>query len=482
MIIFYHGINPDSSELVIICSKLHKNNDLGYTLESFLSVIGVVMKNWVLSFLFLSCLPWMLYAESAPAGKDDTLVTYTLPNGYTICLKTVDSFKSDVLVRGIALGGYGQVPASDRASVQLASHIAWESGVGSMDGETLGRQLLQRNMELSLDIEPFYRSIEGSAPVGSEEELFQLISLLFREPRFSSEALKRVRARVGESIRLRQQDPEVVFEDSVRSVNTRNLALFDPLTVKQIESVSLDTAKRFFSNDYLTTTDWTFVVVGRFDQEKMRKLIQKHLGAVPKRQKSFDVVAPPNFKFANGWVKKQLKHSAIQESQTRITLPLNMEFTAETMEQLDLASQVLETRLRECMRKETGSTLGLDVAYELPLYPYVDQPVLMLHFHCAKRSAERLTDLMIQQLVKICQEGPREDELDKACMLRERNEEFWRRRRSYWLSVLSNSAVWGWNLQELNDPDAKCMRNGVQTFLRDHVISDRGTIVTMFPE
>lgn len=377
------------------------------------------------------------------------IVELKLKNGMTICLKPVDSAEDEILIQGFGPGGYASIVPAQRAAAQLAAAIAWESGAGSFSNQELNQYLYNNEVELALYVGPNSHSIEGSAPQENIQQLLKVANLLLTQPRFKKEALPKVTHRALQSAQLRVLDTESQFEDTVKEINTNGLSVLKPLTSSEIQALDFQAAQAFYEEHFLDPAKWTFVFVGNFDVEEMKPLIASSLGAVSQTQRPYKQAEKLEAVFPKGVTQKLAgKLQSQEEGLTRITFCLHIQGEPFHLKLWEVMTQVVETQLRKAFVQKTGSTHGVDVALELPLYPSVDPIWLTLEFRCRGDLTQKLVDLSLEEMRKLKQQGPVAEDLATAIQLQECNDLFWEGDDQYLLALLSNHYQLGLNIED----------------------------------
>lgn len=409
---------------------------------------------------------------------------FELPNGITVCLRPIDD-SDDILIRGIAPGGFSVLPVTQRSSGKLAADIAWDSGFGPWSGNELGNKLLTDSIELDARVTPFSRSIDGMASPARIEELLQVIQQLYTAPHFDQSAMAAVKKRLSESVQLRHQDPEMLFEDVIRSVNTGDLAVLHPVTAEDLRNIDFEVAKKFYLENFLSTDGLKFIIVGEFDVQTTVPLVAKYLGAIPKKSAAIGEELAPKISIPPGVNKQELVSKKLQECLTRLTFQLDLNITESSWQQLEIAAQVIETRLRTRFQEVLGSTQGIDVAYEFPYYPHNSPAWLAIQFRCPNCKTDGLVALILAEFQRLRTDGPTQQELEKVRRQQEVNDEFWLQHKRYWLEQLSNYYLWGLDIRGMikdykNSPHYK--PELIKEFLTKHLVISGHTMVLLKPK
>ncbi len=408
----------------------------------------------------------------------------TLPNGIKVCLKPIEN-TDDVRFKAVAPGGYSVLPQAFQPSGKLSAAIAWESGFGPWTGADIANKLLRESIDLETQVGPFSRSMEGSTMPSRVEELLKIVQQLYVQPHFDAAVISKVIERMAASVQLRHQDSETQFEDVIRSVNTKEQEILQPVTEEDLKKIDFAAAKTFYLENFLSTDGLTFLLVGEFSVDKTIPLVVKYLGTIPRRHLAKTLDTTPMVSLPTGITQREVASSVPQECQVRITFPLTADFNEQQWHQLEILSQVIETRLRRRFREVLGSTQGIDVAYELPYYPHRNPAWLAIQFRCAGCQTDNINRLILADLAQLREKGPQKEEVEKVRTLHTRNDEFWIQHKRYWVDMLANYYLWGWDpANSLKDYEG-CLNYQpalVQEFAQKHLNTGCYTLVLLKPK
>ena len=82
-------------------------------------------------------------------------------------------------------------------------------------------------------------------------------------------------------IENRESRPEIAFSDEVQIVTYGGHLRRRPISTEVLQEIDLDTALEVFENRFADTSDFTFLVVGSFDLDGIRPLVERYLGGLP---------------------------------------------------------------------------------------------------------------------------------------------------------------------------------------------------------
>lgn len=395
----------------------------------------------------LLAFPLVLCAQTSPEGKNQELniTELTLSNGMRVCLKPTDFDEEEIQIRLTSPGGFSLINPNKRASAELAANVALESGIGDLTCDKLCVILDDESIDFSMKVNAFDRTIEGVCDEGSLELFLKTASSAFTKANFTQEAFDKVIAQEKESISKRSLDFDTTFEDTFLAINTENLPALKPLTLADLERADFAVAKKFYDQRFIDPSDFICVIVGTFDVNKVKELVEKHLATIPPLAEKSELDKYFVASFPPGITKKKITMLKKGESIARLTFPITVPLNEQRIQSLETACQVIEARLRKEIRAQTNTTQAVDVAYELPLFPYLDLAWITIQFRGEPNIINNLAKTIIAQLTDLQQKGASEKEIADAKTQQTQSDEYWLRDNGYWVATLTNYYMLKWN-------------------------------------
>lgn len=381
-----------------------------------------------------------------------------LKNGMTIWLKPTKYENDEVSVVVTALGGYGALSQQERPSGELASSIAWESGIGDLSSDQVSIMLHDNHMEFSPKIYPFKRSIEGVANEKQLALMFQLVSKVFNQQKFTQEGYKTAVSKGTATALQKLKDSDLIFESEYLKVNTQGVKALKPLKEEELKLVDLEKAKNFFKRSFNDPSEFGVIIVGDFDPEAVMELAVKHLEAIPRPRLPSDFTQSVSQLFPSGVTEVDIKLPRRTDYVTRVTFPWKKTMSERKIYKLAIICQIIKSRLRWVLTKNLKHSYGIDVCYEFPFYPNLNNPWFSIRFRSDKESREEINKLIFAELKKMQESGVDQAELDALKSFEEGRDAFRLSDNDYWSSMLANYYLWHWDPQWI-DLSSKLTQN-----------------------
>lgn len=378
--------------------------------------------------------------------KSLDLTEIKLHNGLTIFLKPTNFDKNEVYIQLIAPYGYSNLPKENRPAGILSSKIAFESGVGKFIGHELPYKLYNESIDLHFNIERSHRIIDITTPPESLNNALLLVQSIFDENHISTEAVEKVLDKEKLHMGDISNNPIKNLETASMSLNTNNHFSIRPLSFKEIGKVDTKNVNEVFNSLFSDPSEFSAIIIGDIDVPVVKEFIIEKLSAIQKKETK-NCISFNNFpSFPKGITRKIIPSEQIKDSFSRITLPVNISFTKENIEIFQLLSHVLEKRIRKVILQETGKNFGIDVEYEIPIYPLKNMIWLNIQYHSEKNQMQYFEKLIIKEIEYLANNEIKKEELDYIIEEQKNSENFWKKTNSYWQNKIANYCLWNWEI------------------------------------
>ncbi len=375
------------------------------------------------------------------------LTQLRLGNGMTVWLKPTDYENDEIVIKLAALGGYASLPAADRPSGELAASIAWESGMGKLSGDQLSVLLYENSLDFAPKIQAFSRTIDGTSGNNGLGVFFHCVQMLFTQQKMSAAGMDIALANAKDSFGKMASDYEHIFETLFLKINTQGMPALQPLASADLAKVKLAVTKEFFHRAFSDPAEFVCVVVGSFDLPRMKALIKRYLGAIPKLKPAEGFVKNFGQVFPKGVTQQQINLPKRTDALTSLTFPWRKPMDEEGMYKMSFSCQVIEAHLRRVIIERMKLSYGIDVLYEFPFYPYLDCPWISIRFRCDADRVQPLRELIMAELKHLQEKGITQDDVEAIQHLEAGSNEFWLHDNFYWMSMLTNYYLWKWDPQ-----------------------------------
>jgi len=380
------------------------------------------------------------------AEQKDALInatTLTLSNGVKVILKPTDFKNDEILITGYSMGGTSLAPDADFISDNMADNIVGSSGIADFNQIQLGKMLAGKNVSVSPYINETTEGISGSASPKDFETALQLIYLYFTQPRKDADIWQSTLAQTKSVLANRSLDPQSVFADTVAATLSKgNFRRITP-TVAQLDKASLDKAYAFYKSRFADASGFTFTLVGNFDVEQIKPLLEQYLGGLPSTN-SHETFKDLGIRAPEGLVTKTVHKGIGDKSVVQLVFSGNYDYNESNNMQMEALGEVLNIKLIERLREKESGVYSPRVSAVYSKIP-VGRYNVTVSFSCAPVNVDKLIAATMEEIGKIKDNGATAVDVEKFAAEEKRSTEVQLKENSFWIGHLSSSSETGIN-------------------------------------
>ncbi len=296
---------------------------------------------------------------------------WTFANGARVMFAPSGLSENLVNLQAVSLGGWSTMEPGDRVLAgRLAPRAVRQSGLGSLSPAQLSRYL----DGISAAAEPFInettQGVSGSAGSDDVETMFQLMHLLFTEPRVDEQALAEV-VNLGEILlSLSQTRPD--WKAWVAYNQARygdEFDWFDPVASQEmLDALTAESLLDRYKQRFDSVEDLVVVVVGDIDRDTVERLARTYVGTLPSGEPDSYVNRRPPLPLEA--VRQEVELGPDSQA---TALELYHEELMDVDPAVEVAADVLEvildTKLVNEIREAIGATYSVSVGLTPSLTP-----------------------------------------------------------------------------------------------------------------
>ncbi len=416
--------------------------------------------------------------------EEINMTRWTLSNGVKVVLRPTEFKADEVLLSASSPGGASLASDEDYLSAGFSTSIVGASGVGDFNAIELSKKLTGKIARLRPFVANLEEGFSGSASPQDLETLFQLTYLYATAPRADSSVFASFIGRINSMATAMQASPQSAFGDTLTVTLNQYHHRMRPFSQEILGEVKLDAGFEFFKDRFADFSDFTFYLVGAFDLEGIRPLVETYLATLPStgRVETFRDVGirtPP------GVIEKSVFKGVEQQSRVQIVFSGETEWSMEERRGMRMLQQVLDTRLRELLREDLGGTYSVSVRGALIEDPY-ENFQFTIAFGCAPDRVDELVSSVWADIELLQSEPPDDDHMANAREASFRSWEVGLEENSYWRNSLQFYISRDMDPARIliNPSDALEEVSGedIMNAARKYLNRDRYVRVTLYPE
>lgn len=440
-------ISDQNRDIIIMAPEKEKANlPTEATVLSWVNTAGKGVTAYVDNVSNKPLLATPPVAGKVTAEQKDALInatTLTLSNGVKVILKPTDFKNDEILITGYSMGGTSLAPDADFISDNMADNIVGSSGIADLNQIQLGKMLAGKNVSVSPYINETTEGISGSASPKDFETALQLIYLYFTQPRKDADIWQSTITQTKSVLANRSLDPQSVFADTVAATLSRgNFRRITP-TAAQLDKASLDKAYAFYKSRFADASGFTFTLVGNFDVQQIKPLLEQYLGGLPSTN-SHETFKDLGIRAPEGLVTKTVHKGIGDKSVVQLVFSGNYDYNESNNLQVDALEEVLNIKLIERLREKESGVYSPRVSAAYSKIP-VGRYNFTVSFSCAPVNVDKLIAATMEEIGKIKDNGATQVDVEKFSAEEKRSTEVQLKENSFWIGHLSSSSETGTN-------------------------------------
>lgn len=216
--------------------------------------------------------------------KENTTLGYkelALSNGARVLLKKTDYKDNEVLLNASSKGGSSLLGEEDIINAKAFDAVIGSSGLGNFDVTELQKALAGKQANVNLQLANFHEIVSGSSTPKDIETLFQLTYLYFTDIKKDEKSYAQLMTTLETILKNQELSPDAAFSDSLMvtlySRNPRNTNI----KLEDLKKINYDRILQIAKERTANAGDFTFEIVGNFDEAAIRPLIEQYIASLP---------------------------------------------------------------------------------------------------------------------------------------------------------------------------------------------------------
>jgi zinc protease len=283
--------------------------------------------------------------------------------------------------------------------------------------------------------------------------MFQLVYLGFTAPRADEEAFDDLKEHWREKLRARDADPARVFADARRQQSFSNHPRRRPVTLKSVRQLRLATAVDFYRQRFSRAADFTFVLVGDVDKDRLKPLVERYLASLPNVERSGGPGQKVRTRDVGARLASGVKHIRVASGEgdtSTLTMTFHREspWSREAEAALEALRGTLELRTRAALSAPALAARSLSVTAAFERTP-VAQSTLTITFDCDRARLDEARRLVLRVVQELQDSPARAAEVAAVRDARKQALEREWGQNSFWLAALTEQSRFGADPREI---------------------------------
>jgi zinc protease len=274
------------------------------------------------------------------------------------------------------------------------------------------------------------------------------VHLYFTSPRKDKDAFESFKTRQKQLYANLSANPQIYFSSEFQKLMTQNHPRAGGLPKPEdFDKINLDRSIQIYKERFANAGDFTFLLVGSFEEATIKPLLEKYIGSLPgtSQKETFkDLgVRPPA-----GKIDKTIIKGADPKSLVNIIFTNKTIYNPTDAYALRSLADVMDIKLVEQLREEKGSVYGVSAFGTINKIPY-SYSNFSITFPCAPENVDTLSKAVIEELQKIIRVGVSPADLAKVKEQQKRKLETDMKQNQFWMTALYDAYYLGNNPSDI---------------------------------
>ena len=409
--------------------------------------------------------------EEGPFGS----TALTLSNGVRVVLKTTDFKADEIRMRAFSPGGTSVFGTKEALQLKMLNSVAGLGGLGNFSNVDLEKVLAGKKATIGATVSGLSEGLNGSCSPKDLETLLQLTYLSFTAPRMDEEAFESFKQRTKASLANQEANPMTALTDTLQMEMYGDHPLAGRVKAEMIDQLDYNRIMEMYKDRFKEAGDFTFLFVGNINLEEAKPLIETYLGGLPtiNRKENYQDI---QLNIRKGTHKNLFEKQMETPKATVLNIISgNCEYNLKNDLLMTMLSQTMSMVYLETVREKEGASYGVSAFGQLSR-GIKDEALFQIYFDTDPAKREKMEQIVMSELQKVAQEGPRPEHLAKVkeFLLKKHIEDA--KENSYWLGQLNN---YYWYKTDMNTDYEKLVNDltaeDVKNFTK--ALLDQGNII-----
>ena len=409
--------------------------------------------------------------EEGPFGS----TALTLSNGVRVVLKTTDFKADEIRMRAFSPGGTSVFGTKEALQLKMLNSVTGLGGLGNFSNVDLEKVLAGKKATIGASVSGLSEGLNGSCSPKDLETLLQLTYLSFTAPRMDEEAFESFKQRTKASLANQEANPMTALTDTLQMEMYGDHPLAGRVKAEMIDQLDYNRIMEMYKDRFKEAGDFTFLFVGNINLEEAKPLIETYLGGLPtiNRKENYQDI---QLNIRKGTHKNLFEKQMETPKATVLNIISgNCEYNLKNDLLMTMLSQTMSMVYLETVREKEGASYGVSAFGQLSR-GIKDEALFQIYFDTDPAKREKMEQIVMSELQKVAQEGPRPEHLAKVkeFLLKKHIEDA--KENSYWLGQLNN---YYWYKTDMNTDYEKLVNDltaeDVKNFTK--ALLDQGNII-----
>ena len=380
--------------------------------------------------------------EEGPFGS----TALTLSNGVRVVVKNTDFKADEIRMRAFSPGGTSVFGTKEALQIKMLNSVAGLGGLGNFSNVDLEKVLAGKKASVNASVSDLSEGLSGSCSPKDLETMLQLVYLSFTAPRMDNDAFESFKQRTKAALANQEADPSMALTDTLQREMYGNHPMAGRIKADMIDQTDYNRIMEMYKDRFKEAGDFTFLFVGNINLEEAKPLIETYLGGLPtiNRKENYQDI---KLDIQKGTRKNLFEKQMETPKATVISIITgDCEYNLKNNLLMTMLSQTMSMVYLETVREKEGASYGVGAVGQLSRSTK-DEAIFQIVFDTDPAKREKMEQLVMTELQKVAQEGPRPEHLAKVKEFLQKKHLENAKENGYWLGQLDS---YYWDNTDMN--------------------------------
>ena len=302
-----------------------------------------------------------------------------LSNGATVVLLPTDYKDDQVILQAYSKGGKSLYDAADYDNLKVFDEVIGMSGIGNFSSTELSKALAGKEVNADATMGLTRQYVTAHSTPKDLETMFQMMYLYFTAVNKDEKQFNNLMTQLDMALKNKGLSPDAVYSDSLTATIYNHNPRYLNLQVEDLKNISYDRILEIQKDRFKNAAQFTFVIIGKFDEATIRPFIEQYIAALPTTKDK-----PENFRdvrtLAQGKVKNAFTVDAENKCMDVILWTAKAPYTLENSVLVDAAGQVLSMIYLKNIREEESAAYSCGASGGFNLSG--TEPMIQMQAYC----------------------------------------------------------------------------------------------------
>lgn len=397
---------------------------------------------------------------------------YELENGARIIIRKNELDKGRIVISGLSNGGASLVDDSEYPSCIISPLYAFYSGIAGMDVSQFQKYTSTKALGFDIAINDTDERIAGNSTPDNFEDLLQIINKFMTEPQFTEQGWSFIMYNMQQRALAYNVQPSDVLISKARELLYGKSIRHTAINQEFVDMLDAAKAERIFKERFGNVSDFSFVISGDVDEEKVLELCQYYIGTIPVEKPLHEEARHEKYKKITGITNEVVRKGKEDKGLVLICFGGNLPPASDVYETykdnqlMNELKSLIDIKLREIIREDKSGTYGVGVYGGINGYPERNYQI-QIEFGCEPAREEELVAEVIAALNKIKAEAAAQSDIDKLRETYRRTFEANQNNSNWWVEQLAAILVFKYKPTEAAYDDTFGIKYITSDLLKD---------------